>query len=433
MLGAMPQPFDILILGAGAAGLAAAVELSSRNQRTLILEARDYVGGRIRTLRDNRFPMPVELGAEFVHGRPNETFSILRSANLHAYDVSDTHWQKRNGKLQPDDAFWQELDRVFDKIDRHRGQDMSLAQFLSRHAFRRKVARLVESYVEGFDAADKRQVGIEWLKLANRAEDALGEGLFRVAGGYDQVVQWMRDRAIALGASIELNAPVSGVRWSKGKVEMTTTDGRIFAAGAAIVTLPLGVLQIEPGDPGNVRFDPPLESKQESLRLLRMGPVIKLFLDFDQRWWEKQASFEANFIHAPGETFPTWWTTLPFRTTMLTGWCAGPAAYPFAGQSPQQIFEAGLRSLIRITGIGAARCRKMLRAWHLADWQSDPLSRGAYSFGAVGGARAATQLGKPIDKTLFFAGEATHPGMSGTVSGAIATGQRAAKEVMKLR
>jgi monoamine oxidase len=306
---------------------------------------------------------------------------------------------------------------------------MSLEQFLSRHAFRRKITRLVASYVEGFDAADKRQVGIEWLKLANRAEDALGEGLFRVGGGYDQVIEWMRNRAVAQGVSIELGAAVSQVRWSKGNVE-TTTDGRTFTANAAVITLPLGVLQIEPGRPGYVQFDPPLKSKHESLRLLRMGPVIKLFLDFDQRWWEKQVSSEANFIHAPGETFPTWWTTLPFRTTMLTGWCAGPAAYPFAGQTPEQILEAGLRSLIRITGIGAARCRKMLRAWHVADWQSDPFSRGAYSFGAVNGARAAAKLARPIEKTLFFAGEATHPGMSGTVSGALATGQRAAKEIL---
>jgi monoamine oxidase len=428
----MPQPFDILILGAGAAGLAAAVQLSAREHRTLILEARDYVGGRIRTLLDGNFPMPVELGAEFIHGRPNETFSIVKSANLHAYDVTDTHWQKLNGRLKPDESFWEELDRVFNKIDRHRGNDMSLGQFLSRHAFRPKIKRLVESYVEGFDAADRRQVGIEWLKLANRAEEALGEGLFRVAGGYNQVIQWMRDRAVSQGANIELNAPVNQVRWSKGNVELTTNDGRLFTAGAAIITLPLGVLQIAAGNPGHVQFDPPLKSKQDALRLLRMGPVIKLFVDFDQRWWEKQVSFEANFIHAPGEKFPTWWTALPFRSSMLTGWCAGPAASSFEGQTSEQIFRAGLDSLIRITGIGAARCRKMLRAWHVADWRSDPLSRGGYSFGAVNGAGAAAQLGKPVDKTLFFAGEATHPGMSGTVSGAIATGQRAAKEILSV-
>jgi monoamine oxidase len=82
-----------------------------------------------------------------------------------------------------------------------------------------------------------------------------------------------------------------------------------------------------------------------------------------------------------------------------------------------------------MTGVSRSRCQSLLRAWRICDWQNDPFSRGAYSYGGIGGVRATLQLARPIDRTLFFAGEATHPGMSGTVAGAIASGWRAAKEI----
>src|SRR5215213_3607904 len=98
----MPKhSFDVLILGAGAAGLAAAAELAAAGYSALLLEARDRVGGRAWTRNEPDFPIPIEMGAEFIHGRSTATFDLLRKAGLAAIDAPDSHWSLRDGKLQP--------------------------------------------------------------------------------------------------------------------------------------------------------------------------------------------------------------------------------------------------------------------------------------------------------------------------------------------
>src|SRR5438067_13710862 len=110
----MPQldHADVVIIGAGVAGLAAARRLSSAGRRVILLEARDRIGGRIDTHRAAGWPIPIEMGAEFVHGRPPETWDILRAAGAIAYDVPDTHWHFNHGKLRRLADFWDRLHTV---------------------------------------------------------------------------------------------------------------------------------------------------------------------------------------------------------------------------------------------------------------------------------------------------------------------------------
>src|SRR5437016_5317794 len=97
---------DVLIIGAGVAGLTAARALDRAGYTVRVLEARDCVGGRVRTLRDPALPLPVELGAEFIHGLPPETWAIVRAANLLVYEVDGDQWWSRDGALAPSDARW---------------------------------------------------------------------------------------------------------------------------------------------------------------------------------------------------------------------------------------------------------------------------------------------------------------------------------------
>ena len=427
------QVFDVIILGGGAAGLMAARDLARAKRRVLILEARDRAGGRIHTIHDPAWPLPIEHGAEFIHGQPPETMKLLAEGSSPAYDVPDLHWNRERGRLRKDESFWEAVETVFDKIDKNKGRDLSLADFLAKHSWSisRRTARLAEAFVEGFDAADKRQVGVEWIKLANRAEEELGEGLMRVTRGYGSLIQCLESQVIGGGATIQLNHPVSEVRWNRSDVTIVAARNE-YRARAALVTLPLGVLQAPVGQPNAVRFIHELTQKRKPLALMRMGPVVKVILQFDRPWWEKQVEPGVSFMHAPEEIFTTWWTTLPIRTSMLTGWSAGRLANRIAHRSRSEVLDQALRDLTRITRISPARCKAMLRDWHLCDWQSDPYAMGAYSYGGVNGAHAADELAKPIDKTLFFAGEATHKGMSGTVSGALASGRRAAREIRRV-
>jgi monoamine oxidase len=140
------------------------------------------------------------------------------------------------------------------------------------------------------------------------------------------------------------------------------------------------------------------------------------------------------FLHAPDELMPTWWTRLPVRAPVLVGWAGGPRAEELSAEGGRFIFDQALESLSGILGVGRKRVEGLLEETYTHDWRSDPLSRGAYSYVPVGSLQAQATLARPVGDRLFFAGEATNTeGHCGTVHGAIASGFRAAREVIKSR
>jgi glycine/D-amino acid oxidase-like deaminating enzyme len=216
---------DVLILGGGAAGLAAARDLSRAGKRVVLLEARDRLGGRVHTHHDTQWPVPVELGAEFVHGLPAETWEIIRAAKLSAYDVTDTHWQVKGGTLRRDDEFWEETEQVFKRYDRIRSddEDLSFEVFLRRHAgdLPEEARQLATGFIEGFNAADRRVVSTRWLKASKEASDKIdGERSFRIACGYDTVLKSLVDGWDASRVDVRLGRVITDVRWKRGEVRV---------------------------------------------------------------------------------------------------------------------------------------------------------------------------------------------------------------------
>ena len=165
-----------------------------------------------------------------------------------------------------------------------------------------------------------------------------------------------------------------------------------------------------------------------------MGPVIKLVLSFREPFWECVAAGrhrDTAFFFTPAASFPTFWTSLPVRSTRLVAWAGGSKATRLSGLDESQLVEAALASLEQMFG-HSARARELLRASYVHDWQSDPFARGAYSYVVAGGSSARARLASPVEDTLYFAGEATATdGQSGTVIGALQSGQRAAREVLE--
>jgi monoamine oxidase len=203
-----------------------------------------------------------------------------------------------------------------------------------------------------------------------------------------------------------------------------TVDGRTFSAQKLVSTLPLPVLQ-----QNRVAFAPALNDKARALRQLRMGPVLKLALWFDEPFWWSGERESLGFLRAPDEPFPGFWTSYPVIAPLLIAWSAGPSADALAGLSDDALLERALRTLGRVFGRGV---RARLRGWRLHNWQRDPLAGGAYSYGLVGGYDAHRQLARPIADTLYFAGEATDwSGSHATVHGALASGARAASEILR--
>ena len=434
----VPAPwFDVIVIGAGAAGLAAAFELLHAGRSVLVLEARDRVGGRIWTRREPGLAAPVELGAEFIHGHAPVTRALLAKAGATAVDSCGSHWTLDGGKLVARDGLFQRIQRAMQQSDILASQDVSFDEFLDRYLVQTlsleqwQFARMM---AQGFDAADTSRASARAL-VAEWIGDTLGSvPQSRPRDGYESVIASLVAAPHGARLRLQLQATVQSVHWSKGSVEVTGHFiGAPFTvrAARAIIALPLGVLQQPPTAAGAVRFAPALVAKDAALRALASGAVTKLVLRFASSFWERLHDGryrDAVFFHAPRALIRTFWTPAPLHAPLLVAWAGGPQAFA-AGADPTDVVRAALASLQSLFGAEAAAAGQ-LEAYYYHDWQHDQFARGAYSYVLVGGSDARRTLAEPLDDTLFFAGEATDTEEAGTVTGALQSGIRAAREVL---
>ncbi len=416
---------DALIIGGGIAGLTAARHLTEAGLRVTLLEARDRLGGRIYTHSTGDFP--VELGAEFVHGRPEEILGLAAEGAAPIIPVQGRFCRKIHGEWAEAGHLMEKVDQLFAKLPA-REPDESFQYYLDRSGEDDDVKQQALRYVEGFHAADPALISARSLRRDSEAEEAIeGDHQYRIASGYESLVRAVADRINRERCDIVTNTAVREIVWRQGQV-IARTSSIEYQAPRAIVTLPLGVLKSN-----SVIFSPALPEKQNAMSFLEMGPVIRVSLCFQEKFWERDSEMaELSFLFTDDPQFPTWWTSNPLPYPILTAWAAGPNAGTHTGRSKDEIVRSAVQSLARIMRIAEPELRRQMTGSFMHDWQEDPFSQGAYSYAAVGGMDAAKKLAEPVANTLYFAGEATNGnGYNGTVHGAIATGLRAAKELLQ--
>jgi len=399
------QAHDVIVIGAGAAGLAAAAALTRAGRAVLTVEARDRIGGRCDTRRLPGIAAPVELGAEFIHGRPEATFSLLKEAGAPAVDTTRTQRVLFGGRLRALDVFAE----ARKAMRRKPVTEVSFQKFLSNQNLSPLTHALAIMMVQGFDAADPRDASAQ--AIVEEWGTALTVSHMRPQGGYLPLLE-------TLEVPVQLETKVRSVRWSRGSVEVEGTfrsEAWSARARRAVITLPLGVLQS-----GAVRFSPEL---RKPLDKLASGPVIRVAMAFKHAFWEKDHPGVA-FLHNPKAPFPTFWTPLPMHAPLLTAWAGGPKAARLTGLSEEKLLRHALASVRSVF-----ENKEEPQAFLVQDWQADPYARGGYSYLKVGGAGAREMLQRSLEETLYFAGEATHVEEAGTVGGALASGVRAAREI----
>jgi monoamine oxidase len=441
------RQYDVLILGAGAAGLSAARRLAAAGKRVAIVEARDRIGGRIFTApQSDAAPLPIELGAEFIHGLPRSSWDLVREAQLATYELDGEPWCFDAGLLHP---CGEERRGAFEVVAQMpawlaaqpAGSDATFAEYLQRAAIDAALAERAAAYVEGFNAADRNIIGVAALARQQRAEnDIQADRIFRIRRGYCALPQFLADQFLQSGGTIILQQPVRTIRWSRGTVCFGGLDqgNRAFELNAeqAVITLPLGVLQA-----GAVQFDPRPDELMMQAARMAMGPVLRQTLLFDAPFWEGALLRAGNmsFLFAREEAPATWWTVRPDATPMLTAWAAGPKAVALAKKAalsgqPRTLLDEALRVLAKIFGLEAAAVETMLVSWHTHDWQGDAFARGAYSYAPSGALDASLRMTQPVERTLYFAGEHTDTeGHWGTVHAALNSGLRAAEQLLETR
>jgi monoamine oxidase len=436
--------WDVLIIGAGVAGLTAASKLAAQGHSVLILDAQDRVGGRAWTRHEPGLGAPIELGAEFIHGPVSETFELLSEVDQAPLETDGDYWTFRNGALvqRSDDLFAQiqsGLQQFADvRAKDAKEGDVSFDAFLAsadQYGLTPDACKLARGSVQGFDAADPARVSTLSIAMEWSEGGMLDAPQFRPTGGYSSILQALTGALDRKNVRLQLQTIIKHVKWSRG--ESIEVDGEFLGqpfhtrASKVIVTVPLGVLQAEPNAPGAVRFTPSLLEKRVALQGLASGPVLKAVLQFRSAFWEalEEGRYRnAAFFFSPDASFPTFWTSLPLRAPLLNAWVGGAKAERLCGQSTTEMIGEALKCIETI--FGARPGSLELEAAYVHNWMTDPCFRGAYSYVTVGGSDARQTLAAPVQDTLFFAGEATDTsGEGGTVAGALHSGTRAAHEV----
>lgn len=407
---------DAIIIGAGAAGIAAGRALADAGRRVIVLEARDRIGGRIWT--DHAFwRVPVERGAEFIHGAKVVTWKWIDRLGMATLAVD--RWAGRrilddSGVLVGSEALerpdLRPLQTLEEDLAAYAGPEGSFADWIAARGLSPLAAHIADIRLAHSACATPADLSLRALAAELRGGYDDG-GDFRILAGYDRLLE-----AIAAGLDIRLNTPVEAIQWNEHTVTIGTPHQQ-WRAPAAIITLPLAILQA-----GAVRFDPPLPlEKARAIEQLSMAPAMKLVLRFDQQFWDETLTFLS--LRDPA---PVWWTVRP-NEPLLTAFLTGPRAARLSAQGAEGALESGLGSLAAAFG---AEPRRRLAAWQVVDWWADPWARGGYSATPPGASAARRALAAPCG-ALQFAGEATVCDSNpATVHGALQSGKRAATALL---
>jgi monoamine oxidase len=433
----MDSELDVVILGAGMAGLTAARALAERGLRVVVLEAKDRVGGRVFT-RGAEGGGTVELGAEFVHGRAPELWALIEECGAKTVEREGTMLREAwGGGVAEDDP---QDDGMFDPLESledFAGEDVAFADWLAESDVPEDECAALTGYVEGFNAADARRIGVKALGVQQKAEDAIeGDRAWHVLGGYGQLAESLAARVKELGGEVRLGWEAVAVRWRAGDVEVETNRGMVHA-GKCVVTLPLGVLQ-GVNDEDGLRMAPEPKAIAQARRL-EMGHAVRFTMVFRSKWWERSGVADEkklasmSFLFTFQRSVRVWWTAHPEPEALpaLTGWVGGPRAKELEGKSAGELGREACAELAAVFGVAEDGLRWELVATYAHDWSSDAFARGAYSYVPAGALDAPASMTRPEAETIFFAGEHTDvTGHWGTVHAAVRSGLRVAGQVL---
>jgi monoamine oxidase len=415
---------SVIIVGAGAAGLMAARELIN-DYDVIVLEASSRPGGRVWSKPLHDSASIVEAGAEFIHGHQSETLKLIKEAGIEYVAIEGKMYRKEKGALLGQSEMipeWGELLKKMKKVK----PDMSLDDFLNSYFPGNEYADLrrhAMNYATGFDLVNVHKASVRSLYNEWSHEE---KDVFRIPSGYGALLNFLKEDCEKKGCRIVMNQTVKQVDWGKNEVTVATTDSQVFEGNKLIVTVPMTILQ-KAAHRYSLNFTPPLDEYIQAANDIGMGAVVKVIIHFQQRFWKEDLGFVFS-----DEIFPTWWTQLPNKKKILTGWAGGPRADQLIDHSDEEILEKAYLSLSSIFDCGLEELKDNALETFVFNWQNDVLSLYGYSYDTVRTSDARRLLNTPVGNTLFFAGEALYDGKSpGTVEAAFVTGKEVARKIRR--
>jgi monoamine oxidase len=403
-------PTDVAIIGAGAAGLAAARHLTDRSRLSvIILEARNRIGGRTYTTT----PAPgivFDTGAGWLHSANENAFvGIARDLGF-TIDKASPRWgtQMGNRKFSKRDqrAFRNAMEAFYERLYEaaKRPSDIAANRCLTPHGRWNAALEAISTYINGAE--------LEFVSARDTNNYRDTELNWRVREGYGAVVA-------AFGASCKVarGAPVTEIDHSGTKLKIETARGPVTAR-AVIVTAPTATIAEE-----KIRFLPALPDKVAAAQGLPLGVANKiLFVLTDPDDFPANAHMRGSVDRVATGSYHM----RPLGKPTIEGFFGGACAREHEAEGALADFAAD-----ELADLLGSDIRNKIKPLAATAWASDPFARGSYSHALPGHAPARARLAAPVDDRIFFAGEATHPHFFSTAHGAYETGVRAAEEVMK--
>ena len=414
---------DVIVIGAGMAGITAARELTRAGLSVAVLEARDRVGGRIMTLKDF-CDGPVEGGAEFVHGRDAATLPEVRKAGLRLRGSPQmrrtmfnlggaTRWLPLTC-LHPETWACAGMRRA---IARTEPPDLSAREFVDKRGYRGRARMLTEMTFLQHLPGSLDDVGVLGV-VDDGVLDLQMRYNYRIVEGYGAL-----PRSLAEGLDVRLNSKVQTVSWDARRVRVRLHDGRELEARAAVATVPVGVLKSDA-----VRFEPALpDSKQWALSQMEMGPILKILLHFEKRFWPGWTEMVACAT-GPINLYWSVFRGVKGNPAVLSAYCIGPRSAELSSTSEEKAIQIVMVDLQRL--FPKATPHRALVNYRFVDWAKDPFARGGYTLLRPGARGARARLRAADTGALYWAGAGTESRpVSELVETAYLSGLRAAAEV----
>jgi len=412
---ARPVPdVDVVVIGAGAAGLAAAKGLIVAGRSVVVLEAADRIGGRAFT-ETHSFGLPYDRGCAWLQG-PRD-LPHVRLARAEGFGVVDADSGSeavfvdgRRATAAERNAYWRSYAQIEDDLD-DAGADVSGASL-------REPGRPWLGSVEAWIGALDHGVDFENLSTGDLNSYAALETNYLVREGMGALVA-----AHARGVTVRLSTPATRIDWSGAGVRVETPAGDLEAR-ACIVTVSVGVLA-----GGGLRFNPDLPpQRQEALEQVPMGLLERIGLQFagGDRFGLPENGILTLLKQDPPPAPHCHFSTYPAGHDVVVGYVGGSFGWALGRDGPEAAIDFALEEFVSAVGSDA---RRRFRRGQFSDWGRNPLTLGAYSAARPGGHSSRAVLAEPLGERVFFAGEALAGDHVALMSGAYMSGARVAAQV----